>query len=113
MLKSSSFVQFLIAGSFFAATLHSQPVQAIQNGKSVTLAEILEKGLVDVGGNCSGVLISNDWVMTAGHCTIANRLSPQNIAVTFNSVSIRADALYLFGGYVDEVGPDLSLLHLS
>ena len=42
-----------------------------------------------------------------------NRLTPGNIQVTLNGATITGQAVYLFGGFADEVGPDVALLHLS
>ena len=97
-------------------SLANGPVRAIVDGNPVSATEQQDKGLVILSspsGTCSGVLIVNDWVLTAGHCAIRNRLAPKNIQVALNGVTIAADAVYLFGGYVDEVGPDLALMHLS
>jgi hypothetical protein len=90
----------------------NHPANAIVNGTPVTQTEQEQKGLVTVN-TCSGVLIVNDWVLTAGHCVIRNRRTPKNIQVNFGGVTIVADAVYLFGGYADEVGPDIALAHLS
>jgi hypothetical protein len=99
-----------IAGTCLAGFV----AHAIVGGKAVTAAEQEQKGLVHVsGGNCSGVLLVNDWMLTAGHCADANRLTPTKLTATLNGNTIAADAVYLFGGFSDEVGPDLALLHLA
>src|SRR5579884_3086009 len=71
---------------------------AIVNGTTVTVAEQTQKGLITVSTGCSGVLIVNDWALTAGHCANTNRLTPKNLQVTFLGTTISADAIYLFGG---------------
>jgi hypothetical protein len=106
-------IRLLMALTALIASAASIPVSGIVNGKSVTAAEQQQKGLVSVNGGCSGVLIVNDWVLTAGHCAEPNRTNPNNIRVTFLGTTILANAVYLFGGYADEVGPDIALLHLS
>ena len=100
--------------AMFVANIASVPAFAIVNGNAVTVAEQQQKALVTLNnGACSGVLITNDWALTAGHCVDTNRLTPGNIRVTLNGTTITGQAVYLFGGFADEVGPDLALLHLS
>ena len=91
-------------------------------GKTVTAQEQELRGLVSLnGGSCSGVLIANDWVMTAGHCVSSLRPRPSPETVTLNGVNRTSDALYQFGGGLDSnglfldlsYGPDLALVHLS
>lgn len=93
--------------------LAAAPAHGIVNGSLVTAAEQQQKGLVMLSVGCSGVLIANDWVLTAGHCADGSRQSPGNIQVNFLGTSIPTQAVYLFGGFADEVGPDLALLHLA
>jgi len=59
------------------------------------------------------VLVTNDWALTAGHCVDQNRLTPRQLGVVFLGTRIAVDAVYVFGGYSDEVGPDVALVHLS
>ena len=98
--------------AMFVAHVTGMPAFAIVNGNGVTAAEQQQKGLVTVD-TCSGVLIANDWALTAGHCVDLNRLSPGNIRVALAGAASVVQAVYLFGGFADEVGPDLALLHLS
>jgi hypothetical protein len=92
------------------------PASAIQNGGVIGSQEQQDRGLVSITGGCSGVLLTNDWLLTAGHCLAGDRTAVENItaAITTGSAtsSASADALYLFAGFADEVGPDLALVHL-
>ncbi|HEY5081739.1 MAG TPA: trypsin-like serine protease [Bauldia sp.] len=63
--------------------------QAIISGVPVTPADQQARGLVTVGGGCSGTLINQYWVLTAHHCiAVGGRLPPGalqppgNIAIT-------------------------------
>jgi Trypsin len=95
--------------------------QAIITGKTVGAGEQELRGLVTLnGGSCSGVLIANDWVMTAGHCVSSAR-PPAPVRVSLNGVNRNGDATYQFGGGLGPTGlflnpsygPDLALIHLS
>lgn len=96
---------------------------AIQNGNEIGWQEQHDHGLVILnssGFGCSGVLLANDWVLTAGHCVSNNRTSPANItsSIVGNGLGVPASqapgqAVYLFAGFSDEVGPDLALMHLG
>jgi len=93
--------------------------QPIIAGTTVDTIEQQRLGLVDINNACSGVLIANDWVMTAGHCV--NSRSATSAAVTLVGVAQTSDAIYQFGGGLDAqgnlldltYGPDLALVHLS
>lgn len=102
--------------------------QATKDGKTffqrtVSEQEQLDKGLITVRragtDTCSGVLVTNAWVLTAGHCAIRERLTPAQVQVRLlptgsaNSQTVAVQAIYLFGGFSDEVGPDLALMHLA
>ncbi|MFG1932228.1 trypsin-like serine protease [Mycobacterium sp. NPDC048908] len=65
--------------------------------------------------SCSGVLIANDWLLSAGHCASDMGRTPNglNVQIASDPNPTVADAIYLFGGFSDEVGPDLSLIHLQ
>jgi hypothetical protein len=115
----------------------------IINGTPVTAAEILDKGLVTLSTGCTGVLLANDWVLSAGHCVTIltptmppnpfparfdGLTQPQNITVTLDRQQQRGDALYFFGGFerngtntipngelIRDLwnGPDLVLMHVA
>jgi hypothetical protein len=98
------------------------PASAVVNGDTVTVEEQHERGvavLASTSGGCSSVLLVNDWALTAGHCVALDRTQPANVTFTLLGIApdpdqtVTADAIYLFGGFADEVGPDLALVHLS
>jgi hypothetical protein len=74
------------------------------------VADQLRLGLVSVNGGCSGSLIRNDWVITAGHC-IAKGL-PRIATVALSGTIRSTDRIYEFGDS-DGRGMDAALLHLS
>ena len=82
----------------------------ILNGDTVSVADQMRFGLVTVNLGCSGTLMRNDWVITAGHC-IPKGLPRAGTAV-LNGVSRAADRIYEFGDS-DARGMDVALLHLS
>ena len=116
-------VALLLGLSFppIAGVLNATPASAIQQGGIIGIKEQEDFGLVSIdgtGGGCSGVLLVNDWLLTAGHCASADRVTVGQLTATISigtssrSVS-PADAVYLFGGSPDGVGADLALVHLS
>ena len=69
--------------------------QAVINGYTVPPELIRELGLVEVLPSCSGVLLSNDLVLTAGHCVDAR--SQVETAVTYDGITTNADRVYSYG----------------
>lgn len=127
LIKLASTAALVLALLLIVALPSHAIIQATQDGKTfhrtVTEREQLDKGLITVRDSgsdiCSGVLMTNAWVLTAGHCADHARLNPGRLqvrllpAASANAQTITVQAVYLFGGYSDEVGPDLALLHLT
>lgn len=92
--------------------------QPIVAGTTVNTQEQAALGLVTVNSGCSGVLLANDWVLTAGHCLTHGKSAATT--VTLNGTAHTSDAFYQFGGGLNGVGKmqdptstDLGLVHLS
>ncbi|MCL4826734.1 MAG: trypsin-like serine protease [Caldilinea sp.] len=90
---------------------------SIIGGNEVTITEQERRGLVQVGGGCSGVLLSNDSVLTAGHC-ISNHHNPTSVVVTANwgtsaNRTRAARSIYKFADFNEVRGADLALVYLE
>lgn len=98
--------------------------QELTAGTVVNARELERLGLIHVitshpgqnGVSCSGILLANDWAMTAGHCLDVLEGKTTWVAPDFgvDRSQITADAIYKFGGgaFAPE-GPDIGLIHLT
>jgi hypothetical protein len=85
--------------------------QGIINGVPIAPSLIRDRGLAGVPG-CSAVLLSNNIVLTAGHCLSPGQTSP--IYVEFDGQSILSDRWYRTGGSPEQAssGPDLAIIQV-
>lgn len=128
------FIISLVANLFNATAGEPEHTGQVQQGLSagstiVSLQQQHDLGMVGIlawygnapiVGNttptCSGVLIANDWALTAGHCVDVD----EGIKTHWirhpdtNGAWFGTDAVYKFGYLAgDPSGPDLGLLHLT
>jgi hypothetical protein len=92
--------------------------QQIIGGTNVTDEDRRALGLVTLNAGCSGVMLTDSWLLTAGHCF---GTGGRPFAVTVSSVdkSAASNLVYVFGGELDVNGApgsrgyDLALVHLA
>lgn len=114
-----------IVASVVAALLvwiiQATPASAVQGGTVIGTQEQQDMGVVTISstaGSCTGVALANDWILTAGHCVAPDRVTVNNVKVTMlagnpGATSAAGQAIYMFAGFSDEVGPDIALVHLT
>lgn len=101
----------------------SRVIQPLTAGTVVSKKQQEDLGLIFLrtgfpmqGGwvNCSGILLANDWALTAGHCLDILEGKTTQVVTAFTPGTFTADAVYKFGaGAGDSAGPDIGLVHLS
>ncbi len=119
--RSRWFGSAVLAAAAVVGLGTATPASAITNGTTIGETEQQDFGVVTLtvgDASCSGVLLAADWALTAGHCVDTTRTAPAALTVTMledapAESSSPADAIYLFAGFADEVGPDLALVHLA
>lgn len=93
--------------------------QSVINGVEVDASLIRSRGLVRVstltGIKCSGVLLANDLVLTAGHCLSSNTPTGwTEMFAEYDGQSQDGQRFYWFGTWDrPTLGPDLGLLQLQ
>ncbi len=96
-----------LLAAFGFTTLASLPAQAIVNSTATTqFAAVGELGAL------SGVLIANNWVLTAAH-VVADITTPSNLSFNTSAGNSVADAIYKHPSSVGFPDNDLALVHLA
>ena len=100
--------------AFVLLAAHALPVTAqtredtgtvrspIVGGTVVTDNDRRNLGLVTLSSGCSGVLLTDRWILTAGHCFGARPFSPFTVSSVDGSAT--SDLVYEFGGELDQKG---------
>ena len=111
LLSSSSLAACMEDGASLDADDLGTDEQEIINGDAVDGQTIRDLGLATISSGCSGVLHSNNWILTAGHCvSVANQTSTW---VNYNGTWQVSDRVYRFAGFNEPGGPDLAMIHVA
>ncbi len=105
-MRNSFLRLFFVGMVFFGLSVALSPASAIANGNVVPNPE--KSGVT--WNNCSSSLLTNDWIVTAGHCglfTYSRRLPFETLSVTFEKQKQWADFI------VYHPGNDYGLIHLQ
>jgi hypothetical protein len=121
--RISELVRREIVGSFrrerIDELLTGDKVTRMLKGDAVSRDDQIRFGLVAVNGGCSGVLLNNQWAMTAGHCFRSG--VARTATITFLGTTVASSHVYAFGGETftmppgskDLRGPDLALVRTA